>query len=646
MLLRQKLFLVLSLMAIVPLLVLLFGVVNHIEHDLETRTSEELDISLIKMAGEINTLMNNQKSLVRGLSKVPVVRDFARMLQNKEFDNYEERATQLMAFFLNYQSTVPSIQALRFTDVNGITLVKVKEGHLIANKYKSKEGLPYVEDIAYKPFFILAKNADEEINVSDFERGKVLGEVDFCPAMVRYTAPIRDELEFSLGMLIVNMWGKRFDDAVEASLGAFPGKAYIVELNQDAKRDGIFLYHKDASQRFANQSGTDYRLSRLLTPEQWQSIKQAKDHGVVETKEERMFFYRKFSPFDDRDTKWLLVIDSNRDTILAPLGNLRNWITGLIVVGVILSLLIAQFVAVKLARPVHQLAQIITRFADGEKHSRYNDQRSDEIGLAGKAFNYLCDKLSRAQNERDKAEVAARQSDRLAAVGQMAAGIGHEINNPLMNIMSLASLIDESIPEKDTQSKEDVKALMNEGKRCARIVQGILNFARETEPRSEEFDMAELLDSTLAVFNHRLETSNIFLEKNIEHPLIMVGDAAQLQQVLINILINAMHESHMDSVIGVLARRDAQDKIHIEITDQGEGISKEDLARVFSPFFTTKPEGTGTGLGLSVSYGIINKHGGTITLENRQDDGLLVCIELPVLPGADSGESAQLRSMA
>jgi len=646
MLLRQKLFVVLSLMAIVPLLVLLFGVVNHIEHDLEKRTSQELDTSLIKMAGEINTLMNNQKSLVRGLSKVPVVRDFAQMLQDKEFENYEERSTQLMAFFLNYQSTVPSIQALRFTDVNGITLVKVKEGHLISNKYTSKQGLPYVEDIAYKPFFKLAKSADEEINVSDFELGKVLGEVDFCPAMVRYTAPIRDELEFSLGMLIVNMWGKRFDDAVEASLGAFPGKAYIVELNKDAERDGIFLYHKDASQRFANQAGTDYRLSRLLTPEQWQTIKQKTDHGVVVTDSERMFFYRKFSPFDDRDTQWLLVIDSNRDTILAPLGNLRNWITGLIVVGVILSLLIAQWVAVKLAKPVHQLAQIITRFADGETHTRYNDQRRDEIGLAGKAFNYLCDKLSRAQNERIKAEISARQSDRLAAVGQMAAGIGHEINNPLMNIMSLASLIDESIPEKDTQSKEDVKALMNEGKRCARIVQGILNFARETEPRSEEFDMAELLENTLAVFNHRLEASNVCLDKNIEHPLIMVGDAAQLQQVLINILINAIHESHLDSVIGVLARLDNREKIHIEITDQGEGISQEDLARVFSPFFTTKPEGTGTGLGLSVSYGIINKHGGTITLENRPDGGLLVCIDLPVLPGADSGESTQLRSMA
>lgn len=646
MLLRQKLFLVLSLMAIVPLLVLLFGVVNHIENDLEKRTSNELYTTLAKMAGEINTLMNNQKSLVRGLSKVPVVRDFAQMLQNKDFDNYEERATQLMAFFLNYQSTVPSIQALRFTDVNGVALVKVKEGRLVSNKYTSKEGLPYVENIAYKPFFKLAKNSDEEISISDFERGKVSGEVDFCPAMVRYTAPIRDELELNLGMLIVNMWGKRIDDAVEASLGAFPGKAYIVELNQDAARDGIFLYHKDANQRFANQIGTDYRLSRLLSAEQWQSIKQGVDSGVAVTDNKRMFFYRKFSPFNDRKTQWLLVIDSNRETILAPLGNLRNWITVLIIVGVILSLLIAQWVAAKLAQPVHQLAQIITRFADGEQHTRYNDLRSDEIGLAGKAFNYLCDKLALAREERDKAEVAARQSDRLAAVGQMAAGIGHEINNPLMNIMSLASLIEEAVPEKDTQSKEDVKALMNEGKRCARIVQGILNFARETEPRSEEFDMAELLDNTLAVFNHRLETSNIRLLLDIEHPLIMAGDAAQLQQVLINVLINAIHESHVDSVIGVLARLDDHDKVHIEITDQGKGISQEDLARVFSPFFTTKPEGAGTGLGLSVSYGIINKHGGKIALENRPEGGLLVRIELPVQSVESTDESAELVSTA
>ncbi len=646
MLLRQKLFLVISLMAIVPLLVLLFGVVNHIEKDLEQRTSQELYTTLFKMAGEIDTLMNNQKSLVRGLSKVPVVRDFAQMLHNRDYERYEERATQLMAFFLNYQSTVPSIQALRFTDVDGKTLVKVKEGRLIANKHKNQSGLPFVEDIAYKPFFKQAKKSDDEINISNFERGKVSGEVEFCPAMVRYTAPIRDELELNLGMLIVNMWGKRFDDAVEAALGAFQGQAYIVELNTDAERDGIFLYHKNADWRFANQVGTDYRLPRLLKTGQWSSIKKGSDQGVVVTDDERMFFYHKFYPYQDRDTQWLLIIDSNRDTILAPLGNLRNWVTGLIIVGMIFSLLIARWASARLAEPVHELAQIITRFADGERQTRYQDLRSDEIGVAGKAFNYLCDKLSSARDERDKAEIAAKQADRLAAVGQMAAGIGHEINNPLMNIMSLASLIDDAIPDHDVQAKADLKALTGEGKRCARIVQGILNFARETEPKSEAFDMAELLDNTLTVFNHRLETSSIRMDVDIEHPLMMFGDAAQLQQVLINILINAIHESHIDSVIGVLARLDNEQTVHIEITDQGSGISQEDLSRVFSPFFTTKPEGTGTGLGLSVSYGIVNKHGGTISLDNRPEGGLLVCIELPVNHGAESGESTDLLNTA
>jgi len=627
--LRQKLFIVLGLMAMIPLLFLLFGVVGHVERDLEANTSKELHKTLGKLSQEISTLMDNQKSLVRGLAKVPVVKEFARVTVDKyEETPYEQRAIDLMAFFLNYQSTVPSIQAIRFTDMNGKTLVKIKEGRLIPSKNRFPNGRQYVEDISYKPFFKWAVKTEEEMSISNFERGKVSGEVDFCPSMVRYTVPIRDALDVPFGLLIVNMWGRRVDDAVQAALGGHSGKAYIVEINNDAERDGIYLYHEKTDRRFANQTGTQHRFTNEITLDDWDQIKNSDSPGMVSPNQDKLFFYSKFSPYSDRETKWLLVIEMARDTILEPVSGLRNWIIYLMMVVVIVSLFIARWVATRMAKPVHDLAQIITRFADGDRKAHYSDDRQDEIGLAGKAFNYLTKSLEKAQNQRIKAEISARQAERLAAVGQMAAGIGHEINNPLMNIMSLASLVDQSVPAEDRQMKDDLKALQNEGQRAARIVQGVLNFARENKPKYEEFDFADLMQETSDIFEHRARTSNIEIVLDLESPLLMQGDAGQLQQVLVNIVVNALHASVAGTSI-VLRAREVDGNIIAEILDSGSGMSDENIARAFSPFFTTRPEGSGTGLGLSVSYGIIRKHGGSIVLENRPEGGVRVEIILP-----------------
>jgi len=627
--LRQKLFLVLSLMAMVPLLFLLLEVVGSIERDLEQRTERELHATLGKMAKEIDTLLSTQRSIVEGLARVPVVQEFASLLHDHRSEEYDVKAGQLANFFLNYQATVPSIQALRFSDIEGKTLVKVKEGHLVPALLKDRRGRQFVEDIAYKPFFQWALTTNEAVAISDFERGKVVGEADFCPAMVRYSLPIRDELDTPQGMLTVNMWGRRIDDTVEASLGGYPGKAYIVELSDDPQRDGIYLYHENPDWRFANQLGTSYRLSSELGAERWQVIRTGAEKGTLHDGQ-RMLFWRKLAPFNDRATKWLLVIEANRDVVNAPIAGLRNWLTVLMVAMLVASLIVARWAAARLSRPVQDLAAMITRYADGDQSVRYRGERRDEVGSAGKAFNYLADSLERAEIERDKAERAVQQSERLAAIGQMAAGIGHEINNPLMNITSLAGLIQDSLPPEHRQAREDLNALQSEVRRCAHIVQGLLNFARANSPSYRRFDLAELIEETVALFRHRIETLSLNLAVDITRPLPMEGDANQLQQVLVNVILNAIQATHAPGATITLRAHRAGHQVRIEVLDEGSGISEEALGKVFNPFFTTKPEGSGTGLGLSVSYGIIRRHNGTITLDNRPNGGVRVLIALPV----------------
>jgi len=193
--------------------------------------------------------------------------------------------------------------------------------------------------------------------------------------------------------------------------------------------------------------------------------------------------------------------------------------------------------------------------------------------------------------------------------------------------MSLAALVESSV-NNDEQALSDLQLLQKEGQRCARIVQGILSFARENKPDFHEFNMSELVEETLNLLQHRIESAEIKVVTELEHDLLMVGDLNQLQQVLVNIILNAVQASEAGGTIHVKSYKDI-DYIAVEIIDSGAGIRPDAVSKVFDPFFTTKKEGEGTGLGLSVSYGIVKHHGGTIHIENNQESGLRVVILLP-----------------
>jgi two-component system NtrC family sensor kinase len=631
--LRQKLFLILGMMTLVPLLILQFGVVEQIEADLERRITAELHGKLGKLGVELDTLIESQKSLTAGLAEAPVLRDFSRMMVGSDDSHYDDMVQAVQNFFYNYQQQIGNIQALRFLDNEGKTVVKVKEGHrVVPQLFDDKRGRYYIADQSNRPFYKAAVKDPSSVYVSDFELGQVQKDADFCPAMIRYSVPIRNDVNEVEAMVIINMWGTRIDEAVKSAISGYTGKAYIVEVNDKPYRDGIYLFHEDAEQRFANQLGSNYRFSNEIGNEHWQRVRSAAAPGYMLMDDGRMFFYQHYSPYQDKRSRWVLLIETSHDEVFAPIKKIRATIWLLLAMLLVLSLLMARWVASRLARPVQDLAQTITRYADGESTARYrHNERLDEVGLVGKAFNYLCSTLERTRDERDKAVQSVCQSERLAAVGQMAAGIGHEINNPLMNIMSLAKLIEESVDQYDDEEvKADLKTLHDEGERCARIVQGILKFARASEPSYENFVLGVLMNDTMRLLKHRADAAELTIDADIEEDIEMQGDPNQLQQVFVNVILNAIHASYPGGTIKVKVCRQA-DKALIEIGDQGKGISEQEVPRVFNPFYSTKPEGQGTGLGLAVSYGIVNKHGGTISIESKENKGTCVRMVLPLV---------------
>ena len=631
--LQHKIFSVLAILSGVPLLVLLFGVLAQMEEGVRERSGTEIHARLDKMAEELSLILENQKAIAKGLTKVPAVHRFATVssMSGDGMDTklYQQRADELEQFFLNYQHAVPSIQALRYIDANGKSLVKIKEGKSIEPKLEdSITGRLFIADQSNKRFFQYAMNSKEEVTMSDFELGQVTREADFCPAMVRYVVKLQDEVDSLDGFLVVNIWGNRLDSTMETAMGGYPGKAYIVEISDDSRRDGVYLYHAETRQRFADQLNSPYKFNTYIGEENWQQIRMAEQSGSLMLNNERLLFYKKLSPFMHRTAQWLLVVDSDRQAMLADIDDIRQSIWYLLGILLLISLLMAIWASGRLAKPVHELANIIKRYADGERDVSYTEQRRDEIGVAGQAFNYMKYRLEKTEAEKTKAERFAQQSERLASVGQLAAGIGHEINNPLMNILSLASLIEAEVTD-NRGALDDIALLKKESKRCARIVQGILSFARESTPSYRYFDMSQLITETVKLLQHRAEGKSIRLQLDVDEGLFMYGDADQLQQVLVNVLLNAVQASAQDGRVQIKAISNSS-FIMIDILDFGDGIPKDNIAHIFDPFFTTKAEGEGTGLGLSVSYGIIERHGGTIHIINDKSAGVRVNIILPV----------------
>lgn len=221
--------------------------------------------------------------------------------------------------------------------------------------------------------------------------------------------------------------------------------------------------------------------------------------------------------------------------------------------------------------------------------------------------------------------------EKMASLGKLAAGIAHEINNPLGGILIYSSLMMEDLPEGDPK-RGDLARIVQEAGRCKEIVKGLLEFARQTEPKKEPTDINRAIQDGLFFLVNQALFHNIQIVKELDPSLPLVqGNAGQLKQVFMNIIVNAAEAMHSSGTLTIRTSSSPDKKtIFIEFTDTGEGIPEENLSRIFDPFFTTKDVGKGTGLGLATSFGIIEQHGGSIHVKSKVGQGSTFVIELPV----------------
>ena len=235
-------------------------------------------------------------------------------------------------------------------------------------------------------------------------------------------------------------------------------------------------------------------------------------------------------------------------------------------------------------------------------------------------------------------ELQIAQADKMASLGQLSAGVAHEINNPMGIILGYTQLLlREETPGSEKHS--DLKIIEKHVKNCKAIVEDLLSFARTTKTEEKAHKIHEIIDEVLNFVQQHADVDHIEIRRHYDTqtPAILL-DEKKIKQVFINLIMNAEHAVGDKGTIEIRTRYDAPSQsIQVEVRDTGYGISKKDLKRIFDPFFTTKPTGEGTGLGLSVSYGIIRDHGGEITVESELGVGTTFRVVLPMKQSSEAG---------
>lgn len=303
-------------------------------------------------------------------------------------------------------------------------------------------------------------------------------------------------------------------------------------------------------------------------------------------------------------------------------------------------------------KPLSFLVEGMNRLSKGDMDYRIRIRSKDEIGLLADSFNSMAEELKQYKEKMENwtktleeevqkktAEIVKAQeqlinAEKLASLGRMAAGVAHELNSPLTGIVTFGHLMLKRLPPENVQDIEDIKIIIEQAERCSKIVRGLLGFSRRTVAEKTSVDINKLIENTLLMVKNQAKFHNIVFKLDLDDslPLIM-SDSNQLQQVFLNLLINAADAMEERGDIYIASRtieRDGNKFVEIEFSDTGPGIPEDIQDKIFEPFFTTKPVGTGTGLGLSVSYGIIKKHEGHILVKSELGKGASFFVQIPI----------------
>jgi two-component system, NtrC family, sensor kinase len=308
---------------------------------------------------------------------------------------------------------------------------------------------------------------------------------------------------------------------------------------------------------------------------------------------------------------------------------------------IVFVVLILQLISKGILKPVALMQQATEEAAKGTfRPIVYESGREDEVTHLIETFNEMAKQLETKQEQ-------LLQSRKMASIGTFTSGIAHELNNPLNNIsLTAESLMEEFAEMTKEGASEMMMEILAQADRASQVVKNLLEFSRTERPLLLELDINEVLDRTIKLIKNQIMVTGIYLKRfNSENLSHIKGRSQDLQQAFINILLNsiqAMKDLSGENIITIRTGPGPKGYIRIDFSDTGIGIMPEDMKYIFDPFYTTKPVGRGTGLGLSLVYGIIRTHGGYVEVKSEINKGTTFSIYLPIATndGKEEGYAA------
>jgi len=466
-------------------------------------------------------------------------------------------------------------------------------------------------------------------------------------------APKQEEEEETSGMALVAAF-PIFDDG--KLLGVIYGG---VLLNQstaivDTVRDTVFQneIYKGRSIGTATIFFNDLRIAtNVVTTEGKRAIgtyvsKEVKEHvlGKGERWTDRAFvvsdwYITAYEPIEDifGNRVGMLYVGVLEEKYADMRRNALTVLVLIVAAGMALAIGLGYFLANKIMSPVHRLIRASQQVSEGNLAPEIGPISKDEIGVLQKTFKDMVVSLEeRDKQRRAESENRLLQSEKQASVGRLAAGVAHEINNPLTGVLAFTHML---LRRKDLADdiRSDLTTIVESTERVRKIVKGLLDFSRQTRLDREPTDVNKLVRSTIAIMENQALVKGVGLKFDPGENLPMVTlDRNQMQSVLLNMIFNALDATepgdniNIYTATGLSASDSGQKGVEITIADNGCGIPPENLDKLFDPFFTTKDVGQGTGLGLAVSFGIVQRHGGTIRVQSEVGKGTRFFIWLPV----------------
>lgn len=634
--LKSSIFLWVSLATVIPLSALVLGITAYSEKLYRHNVDETIQSGMKNIVSELEFRFNYEREVMLSLASSPVMKQFTGTLNEVvkgEFpSSYFDEIAYLNEFLTGFQHSVPGVDAVRVMDQTGYTLVKVRFG---------KQQSPGSNTEA-------ASTADDEVDAAFLGRIRKLkphtllyGElylpekIERQAALLNPIVPLDNPQGDAVGFLAAESLGDQLDHLLQALPRSYNFKIEIVELNAaNLKRHGLILYSDRQNILFNQLHANTPKLWQQLDQGIWSQIEKDRKGSFNLNDQSHIYYYQEFYPYNNQQVSWVVMLQLDGSELTAPFNRIRAGLLIFAVLALFISLTLANLGARHIANPIAKLSAVLKRYADGEKGVEYRlnqpMQAAEELLQLEQSFKYLVRTLKASEQQREQAQNMMLQQAKLASIGEMAAGIGHEINNPLNNILSYVKLIERDLPEDSTQLRMDLDGLRDEALRAGRIVKGVLNFARQVPPEYSYFDIRKWLQDSIALVEPEAKKRHV-TTKLLDLPLLeLYGDRNQLQQVMVNLLMNAVQVSDPQDVIEVSAEVVGVQRVQIVVSDAGKGIDESNKAKVFDPFFTTKSVGEGSGLGLSISLGIMQSHNGLLELKNNDKGGVDATITLPL----------------